>query len=233
MDVKSLAMDLIGGIPQPPPGDPVRLRAAADLWTRAADGLQASTTEARGRVQTLAAPWTGVSRAAFDQQWDTLLNAAGHAAEEMHGLAGVLLRAADGIERAQRAYEVAMGAAVLTGLAGLIPAVVTFGESEVIALEAAVQELLVAVGIAEEAAATAAAAFGVAAQALREIVVYFTVDLAAQAGMSLVVDPGHNPLAYLDPGDAAQTALGMVGEPKPAGRRAHAEEAGDAATAAA
>jgi uncharacterized protein YukE len=220
-------MDVLG-IPQPPPGDPSLMRAAADLWAKAADELDDATGVARDRVQAAVASWTGPGRAAFDQRWAPLIDTAGRAGEELRSVAGTLYRAADAIEEAQLAYKVAMGAAIFDAVLGSVAAVATLGASEIVALELAVGELLVAVGIAEEAALIAAAAMRIALEALREFALHFTIDLVGQAGMSVLVYPDHDPVGHLDLGEAADRGLEQVSDPKverpPTRRPQHAED---------
>ncbi|WP_426512931.1 WXG100 family type VII secretion target [Dactylosporangium sp. McL0621] len=219
--VAGLAEELIGRLPDYPGGDPEQLRAAATQWDYAGHQLQEHLDTARARVDAARGTWDHDARVLFDQRWDELTNAVEHGTGQLADVATALRGAADGIEAARLAYDVAIAGAATMGVFALFSAVASFGASEVAVLARLIEELMVAIGIAEETAAIAAAALETAMQAVRLLAINFATDLAGQAAMSMVVYDDHNPVGHLQPGDALATALGgaMIGRRRSPGRK--------------
>lgn len=135
-------------------------------------------------------------------------------ADEMDGLATSLRNAADKLEAAIDAYDVALAAAGITIAVGLAATIISFGTSDAAAGAAAGAEVEGAVIVAEEATSAASAALTAALAVARQIVVKFVVflgvDLTAQAATSAIVYPDHNPFTHLDFKSAILVAGGMA-----------------------
>lgn len=211
MSIGSFITKHLPGFPQ---GNPGELHAAASTWTNVAGSLQTMVDDANGRIASLSASWQGSGKNAFEQEWGKLAGAIGDGCNELTGVASALNQAADKLADAQRRYDVATGAAVGTAIVGIGLTVFTFGASDVVAAGATTAEVTAAVEVATEAVTVAeslfASAVEIASGMISRFVVFLGVDLTAQAAISTVVFPDHNPFGHLNLSSAISVAGGMA-----------------------
>lgn len=211
MSVGSFITKHLPGFPQ---GNPGELQAAASTWSNVAGSLRTLADDSNGRIASLSASWQGKGKDSFAQEWSKLVAAVHDGCDELTGIASALNQAADKIADAQRRYEVAAGAAAATAVVGIGLTVFTFGASDAVAAEATAVEVGAAVEVAAEAATVTetllTAAVNIATQMVTRFVVFLGVDLTAQAGISAVVDPDHNPFGLIDLSSAVSVAGGMA-----------------------
>jgi WXG100 family type VII secretion target len=215
VSVESVITKHLPGFPE---GNPGELRVAASYWTSVAGGLRTLIDDTQGRIGSLSSSWQGGAKTAFEQEWTTLANAVQQGCEEMGGVATALHQAADKLENAQHAYEVAVGAAAVTAVVGIAATFITFGASDAADVPVIEAEVAAATEVAAEATAAASTAFSAAVTIAQQIavrfVVYLGVDLTAQAAISTVVFPDHNPFGHLNLDSAISVALGMAAAPE-------------------
>ena len=211
MSVESFITKHLPGCPQ---GNPGELRAAADCWTNVAGSLRTTTDDAKGRIATLTASWQGSGKTAFEQEWGKLADAVNQGCDEMASVAQHLRKAADDLEAAQYAYQLAISAAAVTAVVGIGLTLVTFGASDAVAGEEVATEVGVAVDAAAEATSLAARLFSlacdIAVQLGRAFQVFGFVDLGADAAVGAIVSPDHNPLDHIDYTAVTALALGSL-----------------------
>ena len=215
VSVESVITKHLPGFPQ---GNPGELRVAASYWTSVAGGLRTLVDDTQGRIDSLSSSWQGGAKTAFEQEWTALASAVQQGCEEMGGVATALHQAADKLENAQHAYEVAVGAAAVTAIVGIAATFITFGASDAADVPVIEAEVAAATEVAAEATAAASTAFSAAVTIAQQIavrfVVYLGVDLTAQAAISTVVFPDHNPFGHLNLDSAISVALGMAAAPE-------------------
>lgn len=201
-------------LPGWPQGDPGELRAAANCWTTVAGGVRSLTEDTHSRIGALSASWQGDAKTAFEQEWTNLGGAVYQGCDELCNVANALHQAADKLESAQHAYEVAVGAATVTAVVGIAATFITFGASDEVAAGAVAGEVAAAAEVAAEATAAASSALSalatIAQQMVARFVVFLGVDLAAQGGIGAVVYPDHNPFGHINFDSALSVAVGMA-----------------------
>lgn len=211
LSVESIITKHLPGWPQ---GDPGELRAAANCWTTVTGSLRTMIEDTQGHISSLSASWEGNAKTAFEQEWSKLATAVQQGCDEMGGVATSLHQTADKLENAQHAYEVAVGAAAVTAVVGIAATFITFGASDEVSAVGVEAEVAAATEVAAEATAAASAALSAAVSIAQEIavrfVVFLGVDLTAQAAISTVAFPDHNPFGHLNVDSAISIALGMV-----------------------
>jgi WXG100 family type VII secretion target len=215
VSVESVITKHLPGFPQ---GNPGELRAAANCWTSVAGSLRTLIDDTQGRIGSLSSSWQGGAKTAFEEEWTTLANAVQQGCEEMGGVATALHQAADKLENAQHAYEVALGAAAVTAVVGIAATFITVGASDVAEAGAIEVEVAAATEVAAEATAAASTALSAAVTIAQQIavrfVIYLGADLTAQAAISTVVFPDHDPFGHLNLDSAISVALGMAAVPE-------------------
>jgi len=209
VSVESFITKHLPGFPQ---GSPEELRAAADCWAGVAGSLRTTVDDAKGRINGLTGSWQGDGKNAFEVEWGKLADAVDQGCDEMSNVASQLRQAAGKLEDAQRAYEVAAGAAAVTAVVGVAFTLVTFGASDEAAGAGVAAEMAAAAEAAAEAATLATTAFSVAldiaVQICTRFVVFLGVDLTAQAAIGAIVYPDHDPLGHLNMRAAVAVAVG-------------------------